>query len=208
MEMTGEVTIPAPRQRVWEGLNDPETLRQAIPGCEKIDKISDTELTATVTAKVGPVKASFQGKVTLSDIDEPNGYRISGEGKGGVGFAKGGATVKLADAEGGGTKLSYTVDAQVGGKLAQLGSRLIDGTAKSLANDFFGRFAALVTPPTEAEVQEEVEEGLVPPPPMPVPDEDVALDKAIEQSRALPPWIWMGGLVLLIGLVLLLVTYM
>jgi carbon monoxide dehydrogenase subunit G len=207
MEMTGEVTIPAPRQRVWEGLNDPETLRQAIPGCEKIDKTSDNEFTATVTAKVGPVKASFQGKVTLSDIDAPNGYRISGEGKGGVGFAKGGATVKLTDADGG-TRLAYRVDAQVGGKLAQLGSRLIDGTAKSMANDFFGRFAALVSEPTEAEIEDEVAQGLVPPPPEGVPDEDAALDKAIEQSRALPPWIWIGGTVLLIALILVLVTYM
>jgi hypothetical protein len=206
MEMTGEVVIPAPRQLVWEGLNDPEILRQSIPGCEKIERSAENEFTATVTAKVGPVKASFQGKVTLSDIDPPNGYRISGEGKGGVGFAKGGATVALTDAEGG-TRLSYNVDAQVGGKLAQLGSRLIDGTAKSLANDFFSRFAALVTTPTEAEIREEVAEGDVPPPPEPVPDEDVALDKAIEQTRALPPWIWIGGTVLLIALLLLLVTY-
>jgi carbon monoxide dehydrogenase subunit G len=201
MEMTGEVTIPAPRQRVWEGLNDTEILRQAIPGCEKIEKTSDTEMTATVVAKVGPVKASFQGKVTLSDIDEPNGYRISGEGKGGVGFAKGGATVKLSDAEGG-TRLAYNVDAQVGGKLAQLGSRLIDGTAKSLANDFFTRFAALVSTPTEQDVKQEVAAGLVPPPPSSIPDEDAAMDKAVEQSRALPPWIWMGGTVLLIALIL------
>jgi carbon monoxide dehydrogenase subunit G len=201
MEMAGEVIIPAPRERVWEGLNDTEILRQAIPGCEKIEKLSDTEMTATVVAKVGPVKASFQGKVTLSDIDEPNGYRISGEGKGGVGFAKGGASVKLSDAEGG-TRLSYKVDAQVGGKLAQLGSRLIDGTAKSLANDFFTRFAALVSPPTDQEIQQEVAAGLVPPPPEPVPDEDAAMDKAVEQSRALPPWIWIGGTVLLIALIL------
>src|SRR3954464_10493148 len=164
MEMAGEVIIPAPRERVWEGLNDTEILRQAIPGCEKIEKLSDTEMTATVVAKVGPVKASFQGKVTLSDIDPPNGYRISGEGKGGVGFAKGGASVTLADADGG-TRLAYTVDAQVGGKLAQLGSRLIDGTAKSLANDFFARFAALVSTPTEAEIAQEVAQGDVPPPP-------------------------------------------
>jgi carbon monoxide dehydrogenase subunit G len=206
MEMTGEVVIPAPRQQVWEGLNDTEILRQAIPGCDKIERTAENEFTATVTAKVGPVKASFQGKVTLSDIDPPNGYRISGEGKGGVGFAKGGATVKLTD-EAGGTRLAYNVDAQVGGKLAQLGSRLIDGTAKSLANDFFGRFAALVTPPTEADIEEEVAEGLVPPPPEHVPDEDVALDKAIEQTRALPPWIWIGGTVLLVALLLILITY-
>src|SRR5258708_5942415 len=99
MEMRGEVTIPASRQRVWDGLNDPEILRQAIPGCQKIEKLSDTEMNATVVAKVGPVKASFQGQVTLSDIDAPHGYRISGEGKGIAGFAKGGAGVRLTDAE-------------------------------------------------------------------------------------------------------------
>src|SRR5215468_5289865 len=123
MDMTGEYRIAAPRQRVWEALNDPEILRQCIPGCEEIQKLSDTEMTAKVTAKVGPVKAKFGGKVTLSDLDPPNGYKITGEGTGGAaGFAKGGAAVKLAEDGGGGTVLSYTVQANVGGKLAQIGS--------------------------------------------------------------------------------------
>jgi len=144
MDMTGEYRIAAPRQQVWEALNDPDVLKQCIPGCETIEKLSATEMTATVRAKVGPVSARFGGKVTLSDIDPPNGYRISGEGTGGpAGFAKGGATVKLAD-DGDGTKLSYVVDANVGGKLAQIGSRLIDATARQMAENFFSKFAAVV----------------------------------------------------------------
>lgn len=144
MDMTGEYRIAAPRAKVWAALNDAEILRQAIPGCDEIEKTSDTSFTAKVTAKVGPVKASFGGKVTLSDMDPPNGYTITGEGSGGVaGFAKGGAKVTLVD-DGAGTLLTYAVDAQVGGKLAQIGSRLIDGTARKMAEDFFSRFAALV----------------------------------------------------------------
>jgi carbon monoxide dehydrogenase subunit G len=144
MEMTGEYRIPAPRETVWAALNDPEILARAVPGCEEIDKLSDTEMTATVSAKVGPVKARFKGAVTLSDIDAPNGYTLNGEGKGGVaGFAKGTARVSLAE-DGDGTILTYEVDAKVGGKLAQVGSRLIDSTAKKLAGEFFGTFSAIV----------------------------------------------------------------
>ena len=144
MEMQGERRIPAPRQIVWERLNDPETLKQCIPGCESIDKVSDTEFTAKVRAKVGPVSARFSGKVTLSDLDPPSGYTISGEGTGGVaGFAKGSAKVAL-EQDGGETVMRYGVQAQVGGKLTQIGSRLIDGTARKLADQFFDRFAAAV----------------------------------------------------------------
>ena len=145
MEMSGEYKINASREKVWAGLNDPEILKQSIPGCEEIDQTSDTSFTAQVTAKVGPVKAKFSGAVELTDIDAPNGYRISGEGKGGAaGFAKGGANVKLEE-DGDGTLLKYEVDAQVGGKLAQLGARLIDGTAKKMASQFFENFAEAVT---------------------------------------------------------------
>ena len=146
MEMTGERRIPAPRQLVWERLNDPATLKECIPGCETIEKVSDTEFTAKVVAKVGPVKASFSGKVTLSDLDPPSGYTITGEGTGGVaGFAKGGATVTLEE-EGGETVLRYGAQGQVGGKLAQIGSRLIDATARKMADEFFTRFAAAMNP--------------------------------------------------------------
>lgn len=144
MDMTGEYLVPAPKQAVWEALNDPEILKQCIPGCEEVNKTSDTGFDAKVSAKVGPVKAKFAGAVTLSDIDPPNGYTISGEGKGGAaGFAKGGAKVALSEAEGG-TLLKYEVNAQVGGKLAQIGARLIDSTAKKMANDFFKTFSEVV----------------------------------------------------------------
>ena len=143
MEMKGEYTIPASRTQVWAALNDIAVLKAAIPGCDSMNKLSETEIEAVVTAKVGPVKASFKGVVTLSDLDPPNGYSIRGEGKGGVaGFAKGGAKVRLSDvAEG--TLLSYDVDAAVGGKLAQIGARLIDSTAKKLAAEFFASFSKL-----------------------------------------------------------------
>jgi uncharacterized protein len=146
MEMHGERRIPAPREEVWARLNDAETLKSSIPGCQEIEKTSDTEFTAKVRAKVGPVSATFQGKVTLSDLNPPNGYTISGEGQGGVaGFAKGGAKVSLETADGE-TVLRYEVQAQVGGKLAQIGSRLIDATARKMADDFFNRFAEAVHP--------------------------------------------------------------
>jgi carbon monoxide dehydrogenase subunit G len=145
MDLTGEYRIPAPRERVWQALNDPVVLETCIPGIETLEKTSDTEFEATVSAKVGPVKARFAGAVTLSNLDAPNGYTISGEGKGGAaGFAKGGADVALTDADDGGTVLIYKAQVQVGGKLAQIGSRLVAGTAKKMADDFFGRFAETV----------------------------------------------------------------
>ena len=145
MDMTGNYTIEATRQKVWDALNDLETLKRCIPGCEEIEKTSDISFSAKVLAKVGPVKARFTGGVTLSDFDPPNGYRISGEGKGGAaGFAKGGAEVRLRDAVGGGTTLYYDVNAQVGGKLAQIGSRLIDAAAKKMAGEFFQTLGRIV----------------------------------------------------------------
>ena len=144
MEMSGEYRIPASREKVWAALNDPEILKDAIPGCQSLEKTSDTEMTATVISKIGPVKATFNGNVTLSNIRPPEGYTISGEGKGGVaGFAKGGADVSLTE-DGKDTILRYTAKAQVGGKLAQVGARLIDATAKQMADQFFGAFAAKV----------------------------------------------------------------
>ena len=144
MEIKGEYKIAAPREKVFAALNDQAVLQACIPGCESLEKLSDTEMTAKVRLRIGPVSAAFAGKVTLSDIDPPNGYRISGEGEGGVaGFAKGGATVALAEKDGG-TLLSYNVEAQIGGKLAQLGQRLINGAAKKLADEFFANFAKAV----------------------------------------------------------------
>jgi carbon monoxide dehydrogenase subunit G len=144
MTMTGEVQLPASRQAVWEKLNDPEVLKVTIPGCESLEKTSDTSFQAVAVTKIGPVKARWKGKVTLTDLDPPNGYKIVGEGEGGVaGFAKGSADVKLSDKDGG-TLLSYSVEAQIGGKLAQLGQRLINGAAKKLADEFFANFAKAV----------------------------------------------------------------
>jgi hypothetical protein len=144
MTMNGEYQLAALPQTVWEKLNDPLTLKACIPGCEQLDKTSDTEFQAIATVKIGPVKAKFKGRVTLSDLDPPNGYKISGQGDGGVaGFAKGGATVQLTPKDGG-TLLAYSVEAQIGGKLAQLGQRLVNGAAKKVADDFFQKFAANV----------------------------------------------------------------
>jgi carbon monoxide dehydrogenase subunit G len=150
MDMTGTRHIAASRQQVWAALNDPEVLKQCIPGCESLEMQSPTDMTARVKLAVGPVKATFNGKVKLSDLDPPTSYRIAGEGNGGVaGHAKGSATVRLAD-EGGGTLLSYDVKADVGGKLAQLGGRLIDSTAKKLADQFFENFTTVVGGPPPA----------------------------------------------------------
>jgi carbon monoxide dehydrogenase subunit G len=187
MDMTGEYRIAAPRAAVWAALNDAETLRQCIPGCEEIDKTSPTEFTAKVMAKVGPVKARFGGKVTLSDIDPPNGYTITGEGSGGVaGFAKGGAQVGLTS-EGAETVLRYSVQANVGGKLAQIGSRLIDATARKMAEDFFGRFAELVAA-AEPEAVETAPTALA--------------AHAPGTERGLHPAIWVAGLLAVIAALL------
>jgi uncharacterized protein len=144
MTMTGEQQLPAPREKVWAMLNDPEVLKACIPGCESLEVIGENEFQAVAVNKIGPVKAKFKGKVRLIDLDPPNGYKIQGEGDGGVaGFAKGGASVTLTEKDGG-TLLAYNVEAQIGGKLAQLGQRLVNGAAKKLADDFFVRFANAV----------------------------------------------------------------
>ncbi len=187
MDMTGEYRIPATRQEVWDALNDPEVLKRCIPGCEELIKESDTELTAKVTTRVGPVSAKFTGKVTLSDINPPESYKISGEGQGGVaGFAKGGAEVTLEE-DGGETVLRYTATAQVGGKLAQIGSRLIDSTAKKMANDFFGTFA------------EEVGAGAAAAAP-------AAEAEAAEAAGGISPALWIGGIIAAAVIVLLFFT--
>ena len=144
MDMAGERLISAPQNTVWSALNDPEILKACIPGCESLEATSENEMTAVAAVKLGPISAKFSGRVKLSDIDPPHGYTLSGEGKGGpAGFAKGAAKVRLAPAPEG-TLLTYTVEAQVGGKIAQLGARLIDATAKSMADQFFTKFTEQV----------------------------------------------------------------
>jgi uncharacterized protein len=147
MTMTGEFVLQADQATVWSRLNDAATLKASIPGCESLEKLSDTEFRAVAKVKMGPVSARFKGKIQLSDIDAPTSYRIAGEGEGGVaGFAKGGALVRLASVDDGGTRLTYDVEAHVGGKIAQLGGRLINSTAKKLADEFFANFAKALAP--------------------------------------------------------------
>ena len=202
MDMTGEFRIPASRQRVWEGLNDPQILKECIPGCQTIEKVSDTELTAKVLAQVGPVKANFAGKVTLSDLDPPQSYTIAGEGSGGVaGFAKGSAKVNLAEDGGSTTVLHYAVQAHVGGKLAQIGSRLIDSVARRMAENFFTRFVAAVAPEAvTAAATTETAPGTVPAAPMEA-QPDIATQLKKKDVR-LPPVLWVTGLAAIIGVML------
>ncbi len=149
MQLNDEIRIEAPREQVYAALNDLEILRKSIPGCEEIEQVSETELIATVVTKIGPIKARFKGQVTLSDLNPPNSYTISGQGQGGsAGFAKGSAKIVLEE-DGGATVMRYEVQIDVGGKLAQLGGRLIEGTAKKLADDFFTRFNKEVAGPED-----------------------------------------------------------
>ena len=193
MEMTGEYRIPASREKVWESLNDPEVLAKCIPGCQELKRESETELSARVKSRVGPVSATFTGKVTMSDMDPPNSCKLSGDGQGGVaGFAKGGAEIKLVE-DGSETVLSYVATAQVGGKLAQIGSRLIDSTAKKMANEFFGKFAEEVGGETEPENSPES-----------TPEPEPAASPPPEQPSGLSPKVWVTGLIAAIVIVLVL----
>ena len=203
MDLTGDYRIPAPRETVWAALNNPDVLKVCIPGCEELNKTSDTEFVARVVAKIGPVKAGFGGKVTLSDIDPPNGYTITGEGQGGAaGFAKGGAKVRLEVVDGGAaTVLHYSADAQIGGKLAQIGSRLVEGTAKKLADEFFAAFAAQAaaaapTPAAAAAEQPVAQPAASQPVSQPAPI------VASATSSGLSPVLWITGLVIIVAAIL------
>jgi carbon monoxide dehydrogenase subunit G len=202
VELTGEYRIAASRDRVWEALNDPEILKASIPGCTALEAVGDNSFTATVTTKVGPVKAKFQGQVTLSDLDPPNGYTIQGEGKGGpAGFAKGGAKIRLEE-DGDGTLLYYTVEANVGGKLAQIGSRLIDGTARKLSAEFFETFAELAAEPAaESDADAAAAEAPAPVPSIPEPE-----PVAEASGGGLPMWVWLGGAIVIVVAVLALLS--
>ncbi len=192
MDMTGEQRIPAPVERVWEALLDAEVLRESIPGCETVEKLSDTEFAATVVAKVGPVKAKFRGHVTLSDLDPPRGCTMSGEGQGGAaGFGAGEAKLTLTE-ENGETVLRYDVKARVGGKLAQIGSRLVDGAARKMADDFFARFNDIVAEgPPEALPESVIEEV-----------EAEAIPAFAEKATGLNPVVWGTVLVAIVVAIL------
>jgi len=160
MKLSGTYQINLEKQKVWEALNDPEILKKSIPGCEEFKKNSETEFTATATNKIGPFNASFTGDIELKDLNPPNSYKITGSGSSPVGFANGEAIVTLEDFDGG-TKLNYVVEANVGGKIAQVGSRLIDMTAKKMADIFFGKFSELISPKTETyEMKKTVEDKI------------------------------------------------
>jgi carbon monoxide dehydrogenase subunit G len=196
MDMSGEYRIPAPREKVWAALNDPATLKASLPGCESLERSGDNQFAATVIAKVGPVKAKFNGNVALTNLNPPESYTIAGEGKGGAaGFAKGGADVRLtADGEDI-TVLRYTAKADVGGKLAQLGSRLIDGTAKKMADEFFDNFCKQVAGPPPVP-----EPGEPPaPPPAPEPAPDSGLGELLQNK-----FVWAGGAIILLMILALL----
>jgi carbon monoxide dehydrogenase subunit G len=203
MELSGETVIDATREQVWAALNDPAVLARCIEGVETLEALGDNRFAGVLNAKVGPVKARFTGEVALTELDPPNRYVLVGEGKGGVaGFAKGSADVQLADAPGGGTRLSYVATSQVGGKLAQLGTRLIEGTAKAYAESFFAAFKREVEAPADAAAAETVpapaDAASAPPPaPEPVPASPPA-------AAGLPGWAWVAGLVVLVLLALLL----
>lgn len=190
MDMSGEYKIAAPRARVWAALNDPDILRKAIPGCEELNKLSDTELEATAKAKIGPVSARFKGKVVLSNLNPPEGYTLTGEGSGGAaGFAKGQAVVSLVE-DGETTILRYTVKASIGGKLAQLGQRLVDGAAKKMADEFFDKFSELAG-------------GKVKPPVTPKP---IAPANDNAGPAMFEPPSWLPAVVILAAIVLVLVV--
>ena len=211
MDMSGERRIPAPRQKVWDGLNDPNVLKASVPGCETLEKVSDTEFKATASIKIGPMAARFNGRIQLSDLDPPRGYTISGEGQGGVaGFAKGGAHVHL-DEEANFTVLRYQVNAQVGGKIAQLGARLIDATAKSMADAFFDRFVNEVAgAPVEAGAEGAaglITEAAAPAPPR-APAPSISVFSLIPaEPLGLPRVAWIGGAICLAILLLIFSAY-
>jgi hypothetical protein len=203
MDLTGEYRIPAPRDDVWRALNDPNILKQCIPGCESVEKLSDTEFTAKVVLRIGPMTAKFSGKGTLSNLDPPNGYTITGEGQGGVaGFGKGTADVKLTS-DGNATVMHYKAAAQVGGKMAQLGARLIDSTTKKLADEFFGKFAQVMSPaaataatgePSPEEVPEAAAGAAVTPGKAPAP--------AAGEPGRIKPMVWIPVLIIVIAALL------
>jgi len=201
MDFSGRYLVPAPIDATWAALNDPEILRACIPGCEKMVKTDATHFEATATLKIGPVKATFKAKVELSDLAPPTHCILKGEGQGGVaGFARGEADVSLTP-EAGGTALAYTAKAAIGGKLAQIGQRLIDGAAKQIADDFFTRFSAAVAGQPQLAAQASTQKTSVGEPPSPVPPALLPLGPT--ERSGLGPEIWVVGLIGVIVILLL-----
>jgi uncharacterized protein len=213
MDMTGERRIPAPRQTVWNALNDIQVLKSCIPGCESLEKLENGDLKASASVKIGPISARFAGKVRLLDLDPPTSYRIEGEGQGGVaGFAKGGAVVRLAD-DGAFTVLTYDVKAQVGGKIAQLGARLIDATAKQMADAFFNRFVAEVSASSATEfgiaAATPAPAAIRPPVAPPPATAQISMRDLIpSQPFGFPIVFWIGGAIWLLIFMLIFGSYL
>ena len=191
MELKGKYLIPAPKEKVWKELNNPDTLKKAIKGCETLDKVSDTEFIAKVKAKIGPVSAIFTGSVSLTDIHPPDSYIISGQGKGGAaGFAKGNIKIVLSeDIDKNKTNLVYSGNAQVGGKLAQVGSRLIGGVIKNTADDFFKTFNDNIIITDNNKIYNET-----------------FIDEIDRKKPSIPYWLWITSLILIIGIILAVFT--
>ena len=200
MEMNGERRIPAPRQRVWDALNDPEMLKAAIPGCESVTKTADDAFEAKVSVKIGPMAAKFGGKVKLENIQAPASYTISGEGNGGpMGFAKGGADVALEELGPNETLLKFAVKAQVGGKMAQLGARLIDATAKQMSDQFFDRFTAAVAAAEPAPAETLAGAAPAPQPAPPASGAGISIFELLpEAPLGIPLLAWVGGAIWLV----------
>jgi carbon monoxide dehydrogenase subunit G len=199
MKLSGEHLIPASQQTVWEALNDADMLRACLPGCETLEKVSDTEMTAKITTKIGPVKATFTGDVTLSDLNPPNGYKLSGEGQGGAaGFASGSASVNLSEQDGG-TLLRYEVEARVGGKLAQIGSRLIDSVTKKLAAQFFTSLVEKLSPDDATDAEPQSAESTESAPATATP----AAAAASAPKRGIPTPIWAIGIIGVVAVLIL-----
>ena len=190
MDLKGEYLIPASKEKVWKELNNPEALKKAIKGCESLDQVSDTEFNARVKAKIGPVSAIFNGSVTLTEMDPPNSYVISGQGKGGAaGFAKGNVKITLSeDLDKNKTNLVYSGNAQVGGKLAQVGSRLIGGVIKNTADDFFNTFNNNITNKNITDIVSD--------------NKNTIKDNTKPKSSGISYWVWIGSLIIIIGIIL------
>lgn len=194
MELTGERILPLPRERVWAALNDPEILKASVPGCESFERIDDNQFQMVMAATVGPVKARFKGKMMLTDLQPPQSYSMTFEGSGGAaGFGKGGAHVDLLADSGGGTRLVYRSHAQVGGRLAQVGARLIDGVARKMAEDFFGRFTEAVVGPQEQSADAAAAEASTQPQP------HTSANKTTKAGSR--NWAWALGVVVVIALI-------
>lgn len=207
MEMSGERRIEAPRALVWQALNDPEALKAAIPGCESIEKLSDTELAARLAIKIGPMAAKFSAKVKLENLEPPASYTITGEGNGGaMGFAKGGADVALEEVGPAETILRYNVKAQVGGKMAQLGARLIDSTAKQMADQFFDRFKANLEPKATVVAMPGAATPAAPPAPAPQPAAISVFSLIPSEFLGMPLVFWIGSAAMLFVLFLIFLT--